>query len=1170
MIPPAYRACVAAMRVPGLATLSLLAVAAAHAQVAIVSGSAGPAQVSVSGVYVQQFNSLPVSGTTSWANQASLPGWLATQGPGDVMGDATAFEQIVASYPYPLNTNPGTLYSVPQHFEDNVPTSTYRALAAAPSVSTGPMHLGLRLKNNTNQRISGFQVAYEVRFGYSQDLVLVNGTNTYPLVNGTNNVTLSYRKFAAGTGSLTGAPTGWTTANVKTIVNKTTGSVPDDWTYVIQNITGIGIDPGDEIWLDWQISWIGGSSFITALDNVSVGPFATGNVAFLKQPLPLSVLLGNSFTLEALATASTTVAYQWNKNGIPIVGATNSTLSVISAQGSDTGQYTVVATSGTDTLSSAQAKVKVYTALGVKGPATSGTANALVSGTLATPSVIYTGDDSLRNIGYLPVTRSEKADIYLPNPMPASLCPAIVLIHGGGGNDGDKDDVREIKTAQELARHGYVVMSIDYKRSFSLGGGKWSVAWPQNVKDAKSAVRFLRANAAVYNIDPNRIGALGYSWGGNEAAMLATTTPADGLEPVDDFSASISSAVACATNFYGAVSITDYHNMNQFGGGTNTDPGSMDYTAGTNNYLSASPVTRAHPLAAPLFLSHGDADLEVMPTQNTLLQAALLNAGAPVHGFLLVPRGKHSHALYDTGYGGSTSNPIDVRPQAIGFYDKYLAGPNYSPVANPDTASTNYATSVDIAVVANDTDPNGDALAVLSFTSPSHGSLSDLGNGSLRYTPDARFAGTDAFTYTVQDGNGAVSSSTVQVSVNSTLNRTVATEAVIDSGSASTDFNEVTAGYVTTKYSSGLTSARKTYFQFDLSDADVNPESSGTFTINFNNTYSQSVQLWGLNQAYPSFSSSITWNNAQANDTGSNSMLTSGSLTATRIGSNTNIVPGSSPYQPYSFVIPRVGDFLKNGKVTLVLAGEPALTGSNHSSGLRLTRNSSTLQLNVNTAPTITPIANQALGVNASTGLLAFTIADAETAGGSLQLSFTSSNPALVSDGELALGGSGTNRTLIVTPKPNTTGTTLISVTVSDGTASTSTSFSVTVTATARQNWWIQQFGTATPSGSSAFEADADNDGLSNLLEYSQGANPNSPDSPLVVPVLGKEGSNVTLTYRKSAPELLYVVQKSADLTSGWTTATGIERLNPDGTYTFSVPTESVDKLFLRLRVTLP
>ena len=91
---------------------------------------------------------------------------------------------------------------------------------------------------------------------------------------------------------------------------------------------------------------------------------------------------------------------------------------------------------------------------------------------------------------------------------------------------------------------------------------------------------------------------------------------------------------------------------------------------------------------------------------------------------------------------------------------------NRSPLAVDDDASTLQNTSVDIAVLSNDDDPDGDTLTVESVESMSGASLEILDNGSVRYLPPVDFVGVDTFTYTIDDGHGAAASATVRVEVN--------------------------------------------------------------------------------------------------------------------------------------------------------------------------------------------------------------------------------------------------------------------------------------------------------------------------------------------------------------------------------------------------------------------
>jgi len=102
----------------------------------------------------------------------------------------------------------------------------------------------------------------------------------------------------------------------------------------------------------------------------------------------------------------------------------------------------------------------------------------------------------------------------------------------------------------------------------------------------------------------------------------------------------------------------------------------------------------------------------------------------------------------------------------------------------------------------------------------------------------------------------------------------------------------------------------------------------------------------------------------------------------------------------------------------------------------------------VNDPPTITSLANQTTTAGTAVGPLPFTVGDLETAAASLSVTGSSSNPAVVPDGNIALGGAGANRTVTLTPAAGQTGTTTITLTVSDGLATSSTAFQLTVTAT--------------------------------------------------------------------------------------------------------------------------
>ncbi len=261
------------------------------------------------------------------------------------------------------------------------------------------------------------------------------------------------------------------------------------------------------------------------------------------------------------------------------------------------------------------------------------------------PEVCYYAD-----VAFLPDGREEKADFYLPAALPkGKRLPAVIIIHGGGFNDGDKARPREIGFATNLVGNGYVVMSINYKLRKRQG----EVTWPQSVLDAKAAVRWLRKNADRLGIDPDRIGAIGGSAGGNLSAMLALTGPKDGFdekEPYGEFS----SRVSCGVDFYGAVKLMEYHDMKMF---------AKTRAEAPELYEKGSPVNYASADDAPMLIVHGSKDDTVPITQSESLAAALKKAGVE-HEFVVVPDAVHTFDLQP--------KQRDLRPVVLGFLDKHL------------------------------------------------------------------------------------------------------------------------------------------------------------------------------------------------------------------------------------------------------------------------------------------------------------------------------------------------------------------------------------------------------------------------------------------------------------------------------------------------------------------
>ena len=195
-----------------------------------------------------------------------------------------------------------------------------------------------------------------------------------------------------------------------------------------------------------------------------------------------------------------------------------------------------------------------------------------------------------------------------------------------------------------------------------------------------------------------------------------------------------------------------------------------------------------------------------------------------------------------------------------------------------------------------------------------------------------------------------------------------------------------------------------------------------------------------------------------------------------------------------------------------------------------------------NTPPVISNIADQTLSVNESSGAIAFSVGDSQTAASSLTLSKSSSNPFLLPASGIVFGGSGSNRTLMLTPAADRLGTSTVTVTVSDGTFSMSETLVLTVAGTASETWRFNNFGTSANTGFGAESFDANGDGESNLLEFATNQDPNASttaSTPLV-----RNGQNLEFTYTRSraamADGVLFVVEWCDHLAVGIWNGTGV------------------------------
>ena len=241
-----------------------------------------------------------------------------------------------------------------------------------------------------------------------------------------------------------------------------------------------------------------------------------------------------------------------------------------------------------------------------------------------------------RNIPDLPYvtggTERQELDLYLPPTPGGAPRPLVLWIHGGGWEAGD----RRRCPALPFVQHGYAVASIGYRLSSQA-------IYPAQIEDCKSAIRWLRAHAREYDLDPQHIGAWGASAGGQLVAMLGTTghiLQFDVGENLDQ-----SSAVQCVIDWYGPTDLLHW------GEGPPSplldQPNNMishllGGTVATHQEAArtASPVDFVNGTSAPFFIMHGTADNIVPLQQSQELDAALRKAGVESK-LTLVPGGGH-------------------------------------------------------------------------------------------------------------------------------------------------------------------------------------------------------------------------------------------------------------------------------------------------------------------------------------------------------------------------------------------------------------------------------------------------------------------------------------------------------------------------------------------------
>jgi len=224
---------------------------------------------------------------------------------------------------------------------------------------------------------------------------------------------------------------------------------------------------------------------------------------------------------------------------------------------------------------------------------------------------------------------AQKMDLYYP-PKSDQPSPVALFVHGGGWSQGDKTQGGVIGFA-DLASQGFVVATVNYRLAPKY-------KFPTMIEDVKCAVRFLRANAATLNINPNKIGAWGGSAGGHLVALLGTSDENagfDGGEYADQ-----SSRVQAVVDMFGPSDLTVL-----FEGANPRIMQTVFGASGNQDALAAkfSPVTYISKDDPPFLILQGEKDTLVPPGQSQEFYDRLKSAGVPAT-LVMVKNAGHSFA----------------------------------------------------------------------------------------------------------------------------------------------------------------------------------------------------------------------------------------------------------------------------------------------------------------------------------------------------------------------------------------------------------------------------------------------------------------------------------------------------------------------------------------------
>ncbi|UCG47885.1 MAG: alpha/beta hydrolase [Phycisphaerales bacterium] len=279
------------------------------------------------------------------------------------------------------------------------------------------------------------------------------------------------------------------------------------------------------------------------------------------------------------------------------------------------------------------------------------------SGTDGPIADVPAGVKVIGNIAYRPgPSGAWRLDLAMPEERGEKPIPAIVFVHGGGWRSGDKRRPNFLRPTLEFAAKGYVCITVNYRL---LG----EAPMPACIEDVKCAVRWLRAHAAEYNVDPNHIGAYGNSAGAHLVAMLGLCPPSAGLEgdgPWLQYSSMVQAVVCSAT----PASFLSPMNSRQKQQPARTGAAARLRALSEEMRRRMSPITYVTADAPPFLVIHDASDRLVAVRQADEFVKALRRAGAKDVTYMRYDNG--------TGHGVFLKNIQETGPAREEFFQRTL------------------------------------------------------------------------------------------------------------------------------------------------------------------------------------------------------------------------------------------------------------------------------------------------------------------------------------------------------------------------------------------------------------------------------------------------------------------------------------------------------------------